>query len=401
MTWQRSMEAITSKLSCACHCRLPGWGPRDGPHQELETLPDKPCRALMVLLHPSYCSHCVASFLIPPLDSPMTVLDLRTNLSARLQCAVIYPPPQIIGERNGVSYNHCTTSARFLRSTVMGDQDLHSIRPYALSPPAVLQEASRTALRSVRPISPVDVFAMPINRSIDGGHHLTTSITYDSDAAQENFVDHFDKLKISASSPAQAHSRQPNDRQPTRRQIRRVNYETGIGTTEVVCQNGFVSLEESPPTLAGGKKLNLLSYDFDWCDLNTPKQKFHNFREQTVWFVLYENAVASCEIQPILFLRQHGAPLDCKGEFGETLLHVAVKTGCLEILRYLITAGLDVTGTDHGPWLISCERGLNQTHCKEFCAIVTLCFQGVQFRHSNTVNTPESEAYKVAEYEFL
>ncbi|KER23942.1 hypothetical protein T265_08302 [Opisthorchis viverrini] len=40
MTWQRSMKAITSKLSCAGHCRLPGWGPRDGPHQWLETLSD-------------------------------------------------------------------------------------------------------------------------------------------------------------------------------------------------------------------------------------------------------------------------------------------------------------------------------------------------------------------------
>ncbi|KAG5441008.1 hypothetical protein CSKR_101238 [Clonorchis sinensis] len=38
MTWQRSIKAITSKLSCAGHCRLPGWGPRDGPHQWLETL---------------------------------------------------------------------------------------------------------------------------------------------------------------------------------------------------------------------------------------------------------------------------------------------------------------------------------------------------------------------------
>ncbi|KAG5455245.1 hypothetical protein CSKR_106449 [Clonorchis sinensis] len=40
MTWQRSIKAITSKLSCAGHCRLPGWGPRDGPHQWLETLSD-------------------------------------------------------------------------------------------------------------------------------------------------------------------------------------------------------------------------------------------------------------------------------------------------------------------------------------------------------------------------
>ncbi|KER23141.1 hypothetical protein T265_08909 [Opisthorchis viverrini] len=45
MTWQRSMKAITSKLSCAGHCHLPGWGPRDGPHQWLETLSDmtQPC----------------------------------------------------------------------------------------------------------------------------------------------------------------------------------------------------------------------------------------------------------------------------------------------------------------------------------------------------------------------
>ncbi|KER24813.1 hypothetical protein T265_07598 [Opisthorchis viverrini] len=40
ITWQRSMKAVTSKLSCAGHCRLLGWGPRDGPHQWLETLSD-------------------------------------------------------------------------------------------------------------------------------------------------------------------------------------------------------------------------------------------------------------------------------------------------------------------------------------------------------------------------
>ncbi|KAG5441059.1 hypothetical protein CSKR_101293 [Clonorchis sinensis] len=35
-----SIKAITSKLSCVGYCRLPGWGPRDGPHQWLETLSD-------------------------------------------------------------------------------------------------------------------------------------------------------------------------------------------------------------------------------------------------------------------------------------------------------------------------------------------------------------------------
>ncbi|GAA55810.1 phosphoprotein [Clonorchis sinensis] len=55
--------------------------------------------------------------------------------------------------------------------------------------------------------------AMSINRSIDGGHHLTKSIKYENDAAQENFVNHFDKLKISASLPSQPNAGQPNDRQ--------------------------------------------------------------------------------------------------------------------------------------------------------------------------------------------
>ncbi|KER20967.1 hypothetical protein T265_10599 [Opisthorchis viverrini] len=27
MTWQRSGRAITSKLSCVDHCRIPGWEP--------------------------------------------------------------------------------------------------------------------------------------------------------------------------------------------------------------------------------------------------------------------------------------------------------------------------------------------------------------------------------------
>ncbi|KER20725.1 hypothetical protein T265_10779 [Opisthorchis viverrini] len=32
------MKVFKSKLSCAGHCHLPGWGPRDRPHQWLETL---------------------------------------------------------------------------------------------------------------------------------------------------------------------------------------------------------------------------------------------------------------------------------------------------------------------------------------------------------------------------
>jgi hypothetical protein len=40
MTWQRSMKTLTSKLSRAGNCRLPGWGPRDRTHQWLETLAD-------------------------------------------------------------------------------------------------------------------------------------------------------------------------------------------------------------------------------------------------------------------------------------------------------------------------------------------------------------------------
>ncbi|KER24092.1 hypothetical protein T265_08181 [Opisthorchis viverrini] len=49
MTGQRSMKAITSKLSCAGHCRLPGWAPRDRPYQWLETLLD------MAQSHPQWC----------------------------------------------------------------------------------------------------------------------------------------------------------------------------------------------------------------------------------------------------------------------------------------------------------------------------------------------------------
>ncbi|KER26597.1 hypothetical protein T265_06171 [Opisthorchis viverrini] len=49
---------------------------------------------------------------------PLTVLDLCTNLSARA-CNAQLPNPPIIGERNCGSYNHCTTSTRFLQLTMM------------------------------------------------------------------------------------------------------------------------------------------------------------------------------------------------------------------------------------------------------------------------------------------
>ncbi|KER33131.1 hypothetical protein T265_01017 [Opisthorchis viverrini] len=55
-----------------------------------------------------------------PLDSPLTVLDLCTNLSApACNTQLPNPPPQTIGERNCGSYNHCTTSTRLLQLTVM------------------------------------------------------------------------------------------------------------------------------------------------------------------------------------------------------------------------------------------------------------------------------------------
>ena len=40
MMWQRSMKALTSKLSRVGNCCLRGWGPRDGSHQWLGTLAD-------------------------------------------------------------------------------------------------------------------------------------------------------------------------------------------------------------------------------------------------------------------------------------------------------------------------------------------------------------------------
>ncbi|KER26383.1 hypothetical protein T265_06365 [Opisthorchis viverrini] len=89
MTWQRSIKAITSKISCVGHCRLPGWGPRDGPHQWLETfraLNGADASKLLPSTHSSYST--------PPLDSPL------------------YLTPPNIGERNWGSYNHCTTSTR-------------------------------------------------------------------------------------------------------------------------------------------------------------------------------------------------------------------------------------------------------------------------------------------------
>ncbi|KER25436.1 hypothetical protein T265_07117 [Opisthorchis viverrini] len=81
VTWQRSVKAITSKLSCAGHCRLPGWGPRDGPCQWLEIVRHSPVAPSMALVHPSYYLQCIAPFPIPPLNSPPTLPpSFATNL---------------------------------------------------------------------------------------------------------------------------------------------------------------------------------------------------------------------------------------------------------------------------------------------------------------------------------
>ncbi|KAG5452539.1 hypothetical protein CSKR_113090 [Clonorchis sinensis] len=79
----------------------------------------------VALVHPSYCLQCIAPFPISPLNSPLTVLYLRTNLSAPA-CGVQLPtpPPQIIGERNRGSYNHCTTNhTRSTDRLTLGEED--------------------------------------------------------------------------------------------------------------------------------------------------------------------------------------------------------------------------------------------------------------------------------------
>ena len=38
LTWQSNMKKMTKDLAVAGACRLPGWGPRDSPHQWLRTL---------------------------------------------------------------------------------------------------------------------------------------------------------------------------------------------------------------------------------------------------------------------------------------------------------------------------------------------------------------------------
>ncbi|KER23751.1 hypothetical protein T265_14571, partial [Opisthorchis viverrini] len=51
------------------------------------------------------------------ITGPLTVLYLRTNLSAPASNAQLpTPPPRIIGERNYSSYNHCTTGMRKAQS---------------------------------------------------------------------------------------------------------------------------------------------------------------------------------------------------------------------------------------------------------------------------------------------
>ncbi|KAG5451246.1 hypothetical protein CSKR_201379 [Clonorchis sinensis] len=75
---------------------------------------------LITLHRLRWLGHLIPPFPIPPLNSPLTVVYLRTNLSAPASNAQLpTSPPQIIGERNCDSYNHCTISTRFLELTMM------------------------------------------------------------------------------------------------------------------------------------------------------------------------------------------------------------------------------------------------------------------------------------------
>ncbi|KER25343.1 hypothetical protein T265_14232, partial [Opisthorchis viverrini] len=76
----------------------------------------------VALVHPSYYFQCIAPVPTQPpaLNSPLTVLYLRTNLSASAYNAwLLTAPSQLIGERNCGSCNHCTTSRWLLRLMIM------------------------------------------------------------------------------------------------------------------------------------------------------------------------------------------------------------------------------------------------------------------------------------------
>ncbi|KAF7261562.1 hypothetical protein EG68_01084 [Paragonimus skrjabini miyazakii] len=65
-------------------------------------------------------------------------------------------------------------------------------------------------------------------------------------------------------------------------------------------------------------------------------------------FELLSAAIQSDRLQSVCFLAERNVPLDCTNEFGETALHLAAKSGNVDIVEYLaISGGVSPSVTDH------------------------------------------------------
>ncbi|KAF8565777.1 hypothetical protein P879_07366, partial [Paragonimus westermani] len=81
-----------------------------------------------------------------------------------------------------------------------------------------------------------------------------------------------------------------------------------------------------------------------------------------VSFELVSAAIQSGRLQSVCFLAERNVPLDCTNEFGETALHLAAKSGSVDIVEYLAISGVvSPSATDHetygalSPFLQQCN----------------------------------------------
>ncbi|KAG5440965.1 hypothetical protein CSKR_109720, partial [Clonorchis sinensis] len=126
-----------------------------------------PVAPSMALMHPSYCLQCIAPFPIPRRNSPLTVVHLRTNLSAPASNAQLpTSPPQIIGGRNCGSYNHCRTSTRGIHVLLLPSEEISLLSLVSNHGPVVCRENQIHLQISV--FVAVSPFWVQVEHKVDG-----------------------------------------------------------------------------------------------------------------------------------------------------------------------------------------------------------------------------------------
>ncbi|VDP90176.1 unnamed protein product [Echinostoma caproni] len=121
---------------------------------------------------------------------------------------------------------------------------------------------------------------------------------------------------------------------------------------DVVTDIGHLTLNESvAPDGTSPKKPTdleaaLTAGRLDLADYFWRAHHTHNRGQPLIAYDLMKAAIQSRQLPVIRFLTERNVSVNCTDRNGETPLHQAAQTGCLDIVEYLATAGAQIDAVD-------------------------------------------------------